>query len=212
MGLSNYAVDWPAENLIVDFFLLLIASCQLTVFRNEGTDNDSIFVNEDYHLKPNNPRYDFIATQRHVSFVDFIKIGVFHYGHWITLIMTLIAGIGGTSLFALGYIMLTFWILWQGNNLYVMNARTNSFKSTLAKWKTLLSYTVFCMFCKVALQLVGCVFLEWFYDGGGLHKSMRCTIRQLFSIGCVNTVMQARKVAGAGPLFPGGKLGAVLLW
>ncbi|RCN44914.1 hypothetical protein ANCCAN_09110 [Ancylostoma caninum] len=65
MGLSNYAVDWPAENLIVDFFLLLIASCQLTVFRNEGTDNDSIFVNEDYHLKPNNPRYDFIATQRH---------------------------------------------------------------------------------------------------------------------------------------------------
>ncbi|KAL6740778.1 hypothetical protein Aduo_014100 [Ancylostoma duodenale] len=201
MGLSNYAVDWPAENLIVDFFLLLIASCQLTVFRTEGTDNDSIFVNEDYHLKPNNPRYDFIATQR--SFVDFIKIGVFHYGHWITLIMTLIAGIGGTSLFALGYIMLTFWILWQGNNLYVMNARTNTFKSTLAKWKTLLSYTVFCMFCKVALQLVGCVFLEWFYDGGGLHKSMRCTIRQLFSIVCVNSVMQARKVAGAGPLFPG---------
>ncbi|KAK6749437.1 hypothetical protein RB195_001816 [Necator americanus] len=200
MGLSNYAVNWPAENLIADFLLLLVASCQLTVFRNEGVDNDSIFVNEDYHLKPNNPRYDFIATQR--SFVDFIKIAVFHYGHWITLIMTLIAGIGGTSLFALGYIMLTFWILWQGNNLYVMNARTNSFKSTLAKWKTLLSYTVFCMFCKVALQLVGCVFLEWFFDGSGVHRSMRCTIRQLFSIVCVNTVMQARKDAGAGPLFP----------
>ncbi|CAJ0601474.1 unnamed protein product [Cylicocyclus nassatus] len=200
MGLANYAVDWPAENLIADFFLLLLASCQMTVFRTEGNDNDSIFVNEDYSLKPNNPRYDFIATQR--SFVDFIKIGVFHYGHWVTLIMTLVAGIGGTSLFALGYIMLTFWILWKGNNLYVMNAHTNSFKSTLAKWKTLLSYTVFCMFCKVALQLVGCVFLEWFFDGGGIHKSMRCTIRQLFSIVCVNTVMQKRKEAGAGPLFP----------
>lgn len=36
------------------------------------------------------------------SFVDFVKIGVFHYGHWVTLITVLIAGIGGTSLFALG--------------------------------------------------------------------------------------------------------------
>ncbi|PIO53339.1 hypothetical protein TELCIR_25328, partial [Teladorsagia circumcincta] len=71
----------------------------LTVFRREGIDNDSIFINDEYDLKPNNPRYDFIAIQR--SFVDFIKIGVFHYGHWITLIMVLIAGIGGTSLFAL---------------------------------------------------------------------------------------------------------------
>uniref|UniRef100_A0A183FVK1 Piezo_RRas_bdg domain-containing protein n=1 Tax=Heligmosomoides polygyrus TaxID=6339 RepID=A0A183FVK1_HELPZ len=164
-GLSNYAVLWPAENLIADFFLLLIASCQLTVFRCEGTDNDSIFTNDDYDLKPNNPRYDFLATQR--SFVDFVKIGVFHYGHWVTLITVLIAGIGGTSLFALGYIMITFWILWQGNNLYVMNPHTNSFKSTLAKWKTLITYTVFTMFCKVALQLVGCVYMEWFFDGAG---------------------------------------------
>ncbi|XGW30944.1 hypothetical protein V3C99_009703 [Haemonchus contortus] len=199
-GLSNYAINWPAENLIADFILLLVASAQLTVFRCEGTANDSIFVNDDYDLKPNNPRYDFIATQR--SFVDFIKIGIFHYGHWITLIMVLIAGIGGTSLFALGYIMITFWILWQGNNLYVMNPYTNNFKSTLAKWKTLISYTVFTMFCKVALQLVGCVFLEWFYDSSDIHESMRCTIRQLFSIICVNSVVQARKVAGANPLFP----------
>lgn len=199
-GLSNYAVLWPAENLIADFFLLLIASCQLTVFRCEGTDNDSIFTNDDYDLKPNNPRYDFLATQR--SFVDFVKIGVFHYGHWVTLITVLIAGIGGTSLFALGYIMITFWILWQGNNLYVMNPHTNSFKSTLAKWKTLITYTVFTMFCKVALQLVGCVYMEWFFDGAGVRESWRCTIRQLFSIVCVNSIVQARKEVGALPLFP----------
>ncbi|KAK6016637.1 hypothetical protein OSTOST_17878 [Ostertagia ostertagi] len=98
--------------------------------------------------------------------------------------------------------MITFWILWQGNNLYVMNPLTNSFKSTLAKWKTLISYTVFTMFCKVALQLVGCVFLEWFYDSTGIHESMRCTVRQLFSIVCVNSVVQARKLIGADPLFP----------
>ncbi|PIO57208.1 hypothetical protein TELCIR_21388, partial [Teladorsagia circumcincta] len=27
-GLSNYAINWPAENLIADFILLLVASCQ----------------------------------------------------------------------------------------------------------------------------------------------------------------------------------------
>ncbi|VDL69571.1 unnamed protein product [Nippostrongylus brasiliensis] len=199
-GLSNYSIMWPAANLVVDFFTLLFASCQLTVFRHEGTENDSIFTSDDYDLKPDNPRYDFIATQR--SFVDFIKIGIFHYGHWVTLITVLIAGIGGTSLFALGYIILTFWILWKGNNLYVMNPHTNSFKSTLAKWKTLISYTVFTMFCKVALQLVGCVFLEWFYEGPNINESWRCTIRQLFSIVCVNSIVQARKDVGAGPLFP----------
>ncbi|KJH44346.1 hypothetical protein DICVIV_09615 [Dictyocaulus viviparus] len=200
IGLSNYSVNWPPDNLIADFFLLLLTSRQLRVFRCEGDENDSIFHNDDYDLKPNNPRYDFIATQR--SFVDFIKIAVFHYGHWLTLIMVLIAGIGGTSLFALGYIMITFWILWQGNNLYVMNPHNNNFKSTLAKWKTLISYTIFTMFCKVALQLVGCVFLDWFFDSDSIHNSMRCTIRQLFSVACVNSVVTAWKNAGVDRLFP----------
>ncbi|KAJ1372806.1 hypothetical protein KIN20_035076 [Parelaphostrongylus tenuis] len=52
MGLSNYSVSWPAGNLIADFFVLLLASCQLSVFRCEGTENDSIFDNDDYDLKP----------------------------------------------------------------------------------------------------------------------------------------------------------------
>lgn len=183
MGLSNYKVMWPPGNLIADFFLLLAASCQLTVFRHESEENDSIYPDEHYELKNNNPHYDFIAQQR--SFVDFIKIVVFHYGHWITLITTLGAGIGGTSLFALGYIVITFWILWQGNNLYVMNPQTNNFKSTLARWNTLLSYTTFTMFSKVALQLVGCVFLEKLSV-----ISLGCVIRQVFSITCVNTIIK----------------------
>uniref|UniRef100_A0A0K0D0A4 PRT_C domain-containing protein n=1 Tax=Angiostrongylus cantonensis TaxID=6313 RepID=A0A0K0D0A4_ANGCA len=64
IGLSNYSISWPAENLVADFFLLLLASCQLSVFRCEGTENDSIFDNDDYDLKPNNPRYDFMDSQR----------------------------------------------------------------------------------------------------------------------------------------------------
>lgn len=35
------------------------------------------------------------------------------YGHWITVIMIMAAGLGGASLFALGYLILAFWMLWQ---------------------------------------------------------------------------------------------------
>ncbi|VDO34308.1 unnamed protein product, partial [Onchocerca flexuosa] len=89
-------------------------------FRNENNspagDNESIYSNSGcYDLKRDNPTYDFIAEQQ--SYVDFLKIIVFMYGHWITIIMVLVAGLGGVSLFALGYIILAFWILWQGTNL-----------------------------------------------------------------------------------------------
>ncbi|CAI4231889.1 unnamed protein product [Auanema sp. JU1783] len=184
MGLSNFSVHWPSSNFVADFFLLLFASCQMAVFRCEGTDNDSIYPDDQYYLRSENPHSDFLTTQR--SFVDFVKILVFHYGHWITLISTLVAGIGGTSLFALGYIVITLWILWQGNNLYVMNPGTNNFKDTLARWKILLFYTVFTMFFKVGLQIFGCVFLEWFVN------DYRCWIRQIFSISCVNPIIESR--------------------
>lgn len=46
------------------------------------------------------------------------------YSHWIALLCVFVAGVGGTSFFALGYIVLAFWMLWQGNNLYVMSRRT----------------------------------------------------------------------------------------
>jgi len=63
--------------------------------------------------------------------------------------MTLCAGLGGTSLFALGYVILAFWMLWEGNNLYTMHRYTK----TLARWNTLAKYTVFIMLCKIFLQV-----------------------------------------------------------
>uniref|UniRef100_A0A914LGH4 Piezo domain-containing protein n=1 Tax=Meloidogyne incognita TaxID=6306 RepID=A0A914LGH4_MELIC len=110
------------------------------------------------------------------SFVDFIKYIIFMYGHWITMIMTLCAGLGGTSLFALGYVILAFWMLWEGNNLYTMHRYTK----TLARWNTLAKYTVFIMLCKIFLQLVGCVFI------GLIRPKQLCPVQQLFSIFCVN--------------------------
>lgn len=77
--------------------------------------------------------------------------------------MVLVAGLGGVSLFALGYIILAFWILWQGTSLYVMP----DYQKTLKRWNLLLYYTVFVMFCKVALQVI--VF--------GFHDIFPCSIR-----------------------------------
>ncbi|VDK51422.1 unnamed protein product [Gongylonema pulchrum] len=63
--------------------------------------------------------------------------------------MVLVAGLGGVSLFALGYIVLAFWMLWQGNSLYL----STNYRRTLARWKLLMLYTVIVMLCKAALQV-----------------------------------------------------------
>ncbi|CAD6198140.1 unnamed protein product [Caenorhabditis auriculariae] len=198
-GLSTYDVDWPASYLLMDFFVLLLASCQLTVFRREGEDNDSIYKDGDYSLKPENPRYDFIDIKK--SFVDYVKVIVFHYGHWITLISTLAAGIAGTSFFALGYIVLTLLLLWKGNNLYVMNSHTHNFRTTLARWNVILAYTLFTIFMKVVLQLVGCVFLDWFNPSTPSYARVLCVIRQLFSVTCVNKLCVALPDVGGNSDF-----------
>ena len=83
---------------------------------------------------PANPIADFVT--RKDSFLDFVKDGVFMYGHWVTITMVLVAGLGllflavsrirkyfmivilgGQSLFALGYLIAAFVFLWRGNDL-----------------------------------------------------------------------------------------------
>lgn len=183
LNLSTYGKEWPVHYLIWDFFLLLLSSCQLAVFRKEGSDNESIYSDGHYVIKHENPHHDFIDTKK--SYVDYFKSFIFHYGHWITLMATLAAGIAGTSLFALGYIIFTLTMLWSGNNLYVMNARLRSFEHTLKRWNILLGYTLLTIILKVCVQIFGCVFLQWFKKAGTAGKTL-CILRQLFSVACVN--------------------------
>lgn len=183
LGLPTYGVEWPESFVFFDFLLLLLSSCQLAVFRKEGEENDSIYTDGQYIIKPNNPHHDFIDTKK--SYVDYFKSFIFHYGHWITLMATLAAGIAGTSLFALGYIIFTLTMLWSGNNLYVMNARIRSFEHTLKRWNVLLAYTLVTILLKVLVQVLGCVFLTFFIKPGSAGKAL-CVVRQLFSVFCVN--------------------------
>lgn len=167
LGLANYRLqpDRFSTNIKIDFILLAIVAAQNRVFDEENEthpagSNESIYKDGKYKLFKNNPQYDFIVEQRffilnqlylnnYRSFVDFFKYIIFMYGHWITMIMVLCAGLGGTSLFALGYVMLAFWMLWQGNSLYTMH----DYPKTLKKWRLLAIYTVVIMICKIALQV-----------------------------------------------------------
>lgn len=182
LDLASYVLPLKHNNLVADFFLLIAVACQEYAFRAESSkapppaagDNDSIYKHGVYSFLPENPYYDFLAEQR--NFVDFLKIACFMYLHWITVIMVFVAGVGGVSLFALGYIILAFLVLWKGTALYTMK----NYKRTLFIWNGLLLYNVAIMFFKVALQLVGCVFVDSLQD--------LCWIRQLFSIVCVATM------------------------
>ncbi|KAM3726353.1 Piezo-type mechanosensitive ion channel component [Dirofilaria immitis] len=181
LDLPSYRFELNANKSVADFLLLLMVACQEYAFRSESNspagDNESIYANSACcDLKRDNPTYDFIAKRR--SCVDFLKIIVFMYGHWITIVMVLVAGLGGLSLFALGYIILAFWILWQGTSLYVMP----DYRKTLGRWNLLLYYTVFVMFCKILLQVFACIFVHM------LIETNLCCIRQLFSIVCVSLI------------------------
>jgi hypothetical protein len=148
-----------SNNLKIDFILLAVVAAQNRVFHQESEvhpagSNESIYKDGTYQLFKQNPHYDFIVEQR--SFVDFFKYIVFMYGHWITMIMVLCAGLGGTSLFALGYVVLAFWMLWQGNKLYTMC----NYSKTLAKWNLLAYYTVIIMFCKIFLQVLSIIVMQ----------------------------------------------------
>uniref|UniRef100_A0A914I9J3 Piezo-type mechanosensitive ion channel component n=1 Tax=Globodera rostochiensis TaxID=31243 RepID=A0A914I9J3_GLORO len=150
LSLANYNMEAHRfdSNILLDFFVLAIVSAQSRVFDREGEShparsNESIYKNGNFQLSKENPHYDFVVEQR--SFVDFFKYIIFMFGHWLTLVMVLCAGLGGTSLFA-----------------------------TLARWNFLAIYSVVVMFCKVSLQLLGCVFVTLLF---GI-----CPIQQLFAV------------------------------
>lgn len=120
--------------LIGDFFIFLCASCQLYVFKIElssnaesfeGGDNSPIEFRRKQKSRDNelyfNTVPNFITYTK--SYLDMVKIFVFCYFHWITLIIIFVAGFGRISAFAFGYLVAAFCLLWKGNDLYLESFR-----------------------------------------------------------------------------------------
>lgn len=110
--------------LVADFFQLLLVSCQLYVFKmensvgpaTEGGDNSEVRWQEDGILvKPNReiPVADFTGTNRS-TYIDWLKDATFQYFHWVTLVVVFSAAVAGISIFAFGYLLGCFLLLWKG--------------------------------------------------------------------------------------------------
>ncbi|KRY16243.1 Piezo-type mechanosensitive ion channel component 2 [Trichinella patagoniensis] len=131
--------------LIADVAVFFFSICQLYAFRIERKRAVKLLVSK----RPNHPVIDdnepanwsFVTPssdgpeneldgQRIPDFItrcssalDVVKIVIFQYFHWMTLLAVLAAGVGGISAFTFGYLMAAFCFLWKGNDIFLTNPK-----------------------------------------------------------------------------------------
>ena len=108
-----------ALQIIPDFFQLLLAVCQCSVFENEKKPEWKKLAgsNDDENLDnvKDNPYRNFILAEPPTT-LDRLKTFVFSMVYWVTFTVVLIAGTNRTSLFCLGYLVASFYFLYQGQD------------------------------------------------------------------------------------------------
>ncbi|KRY53667.1 Piezo-type mechanosensitive ion channel component 2, partial [Trichinella britovi] len=188
--------------LIADVAVFFFSICQLYAFRIERKRAVKLLVSK----RPNHPVIDdnepanwsFVTPssdgpeneldgQRIPDFItrcssalDVVKIVIFQYFHWLTLLAVLAAGVGGISAFTFGYLMAAFCFLWKGNDIFLTNP-----KGYLKQWKALVYFNVLTILMKVALQIPGCVYLS-------SVCSFSPSIVQFLSIACIHSGFDSR--------------------
>ncbi|XP_017768658.1 PREDICTED: piezo-type mechanosensitive ion channel component isoform X3 [Nicrophorus vespilloides] len=182
----------PAKKIMCDFILLLLVSRQALVFRIErrygddytGGSNDSIVHNaEDQNFTI--PIPDFVTYSR--TYLDILKKAVFLPFMWITLAIVFLAGTNRVNLFSIGYLLGSFYFLWQGSDIYL-----RQIPRIIQKWNVLISYNVAVITVKALLQLIGCIFIEYL-------EADCCWLIQLLGISCVRKF----KIPGTNGAFDG---------
>ncbi|XP_022249560.1 piezo-type mechanosensitive ion channel component 2-like [Limulus polyphemus] len=176
--LPDFQAPPDSYKILVDFFQLLFACCQLHVFSIEnssyaeenGGNNSEIWLLSDPKDLVN-PIPDFVTYTK--SYLDMIKVLVFFSSYWITLAVVFLAGTSRVSLFAMGYVIGCFFFLWNGNEFYL-----KPLKTLLRIWNCLLAYNVIVILLKSILEVISCVFLS------SLYKNV-CWLVQLLGIVCI---------------------------
>ncbi|XP_030812144.1 piezo-type mechanosensitive ion channel component 1 isoform X2 [Camarhynchus parvulus] len=163
-----------STNLINDFLLLLCAAQQWRVFEAErsepwlraaGGNSDRLDREQDHH----NPTPNFIYCK---SYLDMVKVVVFHYLFWVVLVVVFITGTTRISLFGLGYVLACFYLLLSGTAMLRKPVRAR-----LALWDCLILYNIAVIISKNMLSLLSCVFVQQM-------QSRFCWVIQLFSLAC----------------------------
>ncbi|XP_041339408.1 piezo-type mechanosensitive ion channel component 1 isoform X4 [Pyrgilauda ruficollis] len=163
-----------STNLINDFLLLLCVAQQWRVFEAErsepwlqaaGDNSDRLDREQEHH----NPTPNFIYCK---SYLDMVKVVVFHYFFWVVLVVVFITGTNRISLFGLGYVLACFYLLLSGTAMLRKPARAR-----LVLWDCLILYNIAVIISKNMLSLLSCVFVQQM-------QSRFCWVIQLFSLVC----------------------------
>ncbi|XP_041256393.1 piezo-type mechanosensitive ion channel component 1 isoform X5 [Onychostruthus taczanowskii] len=110
--------------------------------------------------------------QPHQSYLDMVKVVVFHYFFWVVLVVVFITGTNRISLFGLGYVLACFYLLLSGTAMLRKPARAR-----LVLWDCLILYNIAVIISKNMLSLLSCVFVQQM-------QSRFCWVIQLFSLVC----------------------------
>ncbi|XP_067854151.1 piezo-type mechanosensitive ion channel component 1 isoform X4 [Heptranchias perlo] len=173
--LPDFVTVPSSTHLLYDFLLLMCVSHQWQVFidekkeeiRNvsgENTDDPDPMAGKDLNPVPN-----YIYCR---CYLDMIKVAVFHYLFWLVSAVIFATGSTRISVFGLGYLLASFYLLLFGRRLLLKPAT-----SRLNFWDCLIMYNVAVIISKNMLSLLACVFLKQL-------QTNFCWMIQLFSLHC----------------------------
>uniref|UniRef100_A0A1I8AVS2 Piezo_RRas_bdg domain-containing protein n=1 Tax=Steinernema glaseri TaxID=37863 RepID=A0A1I8AVS2_9BILA len=180
-----------AAIIIADFVFLLLVFRQNEIFSrpadHPGGDNTPMteIVSKAFANQIEIPPIyeDFISRKQ--NFISYLHSAVFLYCHWVTLIVVLVAGIDGGSVFAFGYLMAAFTILWKGTDLY----STNSFTLAMKPWKWLIVYNLVVLFIKMLYINTVCQF----------GQTLPCWMSKILNIYCQGSADKSATICAASP-------------
>ncbi|XP_069757353.1 piezo-type mechanosensitive ion channel component 1 isoform X2 [Narcine bancroftii] len=173
--LPDFVAAPHATHLVYDFLLLMCVSHQWQVFTDEKKEEVHTITGENTDDvdpmagKDLNPVPNFIYCQ---CYLDMIKVVVFRYLFWLVSAVIFAAGSTRISVFGLGYLLASFYLLLFGRRLLLKPA-----KSRLNFWDCLIMYNITVMISKNMLSLLACVFLRQLQNNF-------CWIIQLLSLHC----------------------------
>ncbi|CAD5226577.1 unnamed protein product [Bursaphelenchus xylophilus] len=162
----------------IDAITMMLMASQAYCFDCESSDHpagdnasDEYYTLEGIVHSP--PEDNYISHPK--SSFDYLKIFVVTALHWIALVSFLIAGLGGRSIFNIGYLIGAFIVLWQGNSIY----RVATLRRTVIQWKLMLGFNLITMFMKISIQILAC---GYFFE-----IQNNCNLRQWMNVICSST-------------------------
>ncbi|XP_038662366.1 piezo-type mechanosensitive ion channel component 1 isoform X4 [Scyliorhinus canicula] len=173
--LPDFVALPSAPHLIYDFLLLMCVSHQWQVFIDERKEEVSSIGGANTDVldpmagKDLNPVPNYVYCR---CYLDMIKVAVFRYLFWLVAAVIFATGSARISVFGLGYLLASFYLLLFGRRLLLKPAT-----SRLNFWDCLIMYNVTAIIAKNMLSLLACVFLKQL-------QSNFCWMIQLFSLHC----------------------------